>query len=168
MQRCERHMITFEDTKECPGCRTELAHRMGDAAPAADPAHAKKMDMGKVPIFQGFINYFPRAVVAVALVSEYGNRKYAPNAPTLNSEWREVSNGLLRYLDADMRHMVKRCIPSLGEYDEESEMAHLAHKAWNAMAELERAIADGVVEVRIGAQLNGLTPIPGTSKKVDL
>lgn len=159
-------------TGPCNGRRTNAC--FGDhfvpmaEAPASDAAHAKKMDMGKVPIFQGFLNYFPRAIIYVALISDYGKRKYAPDEPTFNSGWREVANGLLRYLDADARHMVKRCIPTLGEYDEESEMAHLAHKAWNAMAELERAILDGVVDVRVGVVIKDGVPQPGTSKKVDL
>ena len=141
----------------------------GDKAPTSDPAHAHKKDVGKIPVWQGFLNYFPRAVLAVALVSEYGKRKYAPDESVFNSGWRDVPEGLNRYLDADARHMVKRAISTLGEYDEESGMAHLAHKAWNAMAELERAITDGTVEVRIGNFIGSDGKITyGTSKKVEL
>lgn len=138
------------------------------AAPKSDPAAAKKMDMGKVPVWQGCLNYFPRALIYIALISDYGKRKYAPDAAVFNTGWRDVANGLERYLDADARHMLKRAIPTQGEYDDESEMAHLAHKAWNALAELERAIIDGVVQVRVGVVIVDGKPQPGTSKVVTL
>ena len=143
-------------------------HPTVDEAPATDSEKSKKMDVGKIPVWAGFLNYFPRAILAVALVSEYGKRKYAPDAKVLSTAWREVEDGLNRYLDADARHMIKRAIPSFGEYDEESDMAHLAHKAWNAMAELERAIMDHVVDVRVGNVIVNGKPVPHTSKKVEL
>lgn len=138
------------------------------AAPGTDKASAKKMDMGKVPVWQGFLNYFPRAIIATALVSEYGKRKYAPDAEEFNFGWRDVANGLNRYLDADARHMLKRAIPTQGEYDDESELAHLAHKAWNVMAELETALLNGVVQCRVGVVIVNGKPQPGTSKVVAL
>lgn len=166
-----RHALAHNhsETERCfPGCPVWRTIAMGDAAPPTDKPEAKKMDMGKVPVWQGFLNYFPRAIIAVALVSEYGKRKYAPDAPEFNSGWRDVPYGLNRYLDADARHMLKRAIPSQGEYDDESEQAHLAHKAWCAMAELERAITDGVVQVRVGVVIVDGKPQPGTSKVVTL
>lgn len=150
-----------------PGPLTFGAHVM-EEAPGTDTAAAKKMDMGKVPVWQGFLNYFPRAIIAVALVSEYGKRKYAPDAEEFNSGWRDVPNGINRYLDADARHMLKRAIPSQGEYDDESELAHLAHKAWNAMAELETALIKGTVQCRVGVVILNGKPQPGTSKVVTL
>lgn len=141
---------------------------MADQAPATDKPTARKMDAGKWPVWQGFFKYFPRAIIYVALVSDYGKRKYAPTDPVFNSGWRDVPYGLDRYMDADARHMLKRAIDTQGEYDDESEMAHLAHKAWCAMAELERAITDKVIEVRTGVEIVNGIPIAGTSKLVTL
>lgn len=137
-----------------------------DAAPATDKADSRKMDAGKIPMWQGLINYFPRALVAVALVSEYGKRKYDPENPIFDTGWARVTNGIPRYKDAEMRHFIKETIGS--DYDEESEMAHRAHKLWNDMAVLERDLRDGRVELRRGVEIVNGKPQPGTSKKVEL
>lgn len=139
---------------------------MSDKAPAADPVKAQKKDLGKPPVWRGVFNYFPRAIVAVAMVSEYGDRKYNPDNPVFGTGWREVPDGLNRYMDADARHMLKRAMA--GEYDDESGMAHLAHKAWCAMAELERALSDGYVVVMRGNDVVDGKPVPGTATEVKL
>lgn len=138
-------------------------HRI-DSAPPGETGNAKKLDVGKAPVVQGFNNYFPHAIVAVSYVSEYGDRKYSETPGTYKSGWKDVPNGQARYADADGRHRLKLQIE--GNYDAESEIAHLAHKAWNAMAELETAIVKGGVEIRIGNQLDGLVPRLGTFKRV--
>lgn len=128
---------------------------------------ARKMDMGKPPIVAGFLHYFPRAVTAVAYVSEYGDRKYAqPGKPHYSPAWQEVQDGEQRYGDADGRHRVKTVLE--GDYDAESDLAHLAHKAWNAFAELEIALKSGRVELRVGNQIVDGAPVPGTFKRVSL
>lgn len=145
----------------------------GDRAPASDAANGggRKMDDGKAPILQGFFRYFPRAVMGVAWVSEYGDRKYVdPKAPPdahYTDNWCRVANGLDRYGDADARHTLKRYTD--GEYDiHDSGLAHLQQKAWNAMAELERALRDGVIECRRGNDIVDGKPVLGTARKVDL
>lgn len=145
-----------------------MAH--GDKAPATDAATGggRKMDDGKAPILQGFLRYFPRAVIGVAWVSEYGDRKYAgPNGPHYTDNWARVANGLDRYGDADARHTLKRHIE--GEYDvKDSGLAHLQQKAWNAMAELERALRDGTIECRRGNDIVDGKPVLDTAYKVEL
>lgn len=162
----------------CEGCSDTEPTRLvgGDRlapsgfgiAPAGDTGHARKLDMGKPPIAQGFIKYFARAMVAVSFVSEYGSRKYARPENPYSLGWQDVQNGEGRFADADARHRVK-AFPFLeGNYDRESGLAHLAHKAWNALAELELALKNGRVECRIGNEIEDGAPVPDTFKAVEL
>ena len=156
---------------QCRGCVMERAPARDDftSQMRADElgSHAKKMDVGKPPVGQGFLSYFGRAIVAVAYVSEYGDRKYwEPGKPHYSTAWQDVVDGEARYGDADGRHRLKPVWE--GDYDAESELAHLAHKAWNAMAELELALKNGRVELRMGNQVKDGRPIPGTYKVVPL
>lgn len=137
----------------------------GDTAPATDKPTSQKMDVGKVPMFQGFLRYFFRASYAVALVSEYGKRKYTPDAAEFNSGWRDVLNGPARYGDAALRHMTKALA---GSYDEGSDIAHLAHAAWNILAVLEIMLEKKELELRVGNVIVNGKPVLHTSKKVEL
>lgn len=88
-----------------------------------------KLDAGKPSIWQGAINYFPRAIREVAKVSTFGATKYAWKG------WETVPNGYTRYSDAMARHFIKE---GEGEaYDPDSHIVHAAHTAWNALARLE-------------------------------
>lgn len=89
-----------------------------------------KVDAGKAPVLQGFLHYFPRAVLAVAEISAFGVQKgYAWNS------WETVENGINRYGDAQVRHLVKEVLE--GPLDAQSKKLHAAHEAWNSMARLE-------------------------------
>lgn len=106
-----------------------------------------KFDDGKPPMQTMVLDYFPHALAAIAMVSEYGARKYATGG------WKGVENGLERYADAGARHNNLRAIE--GEYDDgDSGLSHRAQKAWNALAELELAILTGVVEITRGNVLD--------------
>lgn len=87
-----------------------------------------KLDAGKVRpelIFRGFA----RALEAVAEVATYGANKYTDDG------WECVESGVKRYADARYRHQLRR---HQGEtVDQESRLRHLAHEAWNVLAELE-------------------------------
>lgn len=89
-----------------------------------------KYDDGKAPIQRGFIDYFPRAIKAVALISGYGFEKYKAWGG-----WKTVPDGEARYEDACGRHTLDRVKD--GPYDPESKHLHRAHRAWNALATLE-------------------------------
>jgi hypothetical protein len=90
---------------------------------------AIKYDGGKAPIFRGAISYFPRAIEAVAAVSNFGATKYAWKG------WESVDNGYDRYSDALVRHLAHE---GKGEVlDPDSGFLHAAHTAWNALARLE-------------------------------
>ena len=88
-----------------------------------------KMDGGKPPVYRGVFSYFPRAVEAVATVSAFGAAKYNWNG------WEHVEDGITRYSDAMVRHLIKE---GKGEVlDDDSGFRHAAHTAWNALARLE-------------------------------
>lgn len=72
---------------------------------------------------------FARALIEVCKVGTYGAVKYSDNG------WMEVPNGEDRYDDAKLRHWLKE---KSGEAcDADTELAHAAHEAWNALARLD-------------------------------
>ena len=72
---------------------------------------------------------FPNALAHVDRVGKFGARKYTKGG------FIEVPNGQVRYFNAEMRHANKHLSGELRDPD--SNELHLAHKAWNALAELE-------------------------------
>lgn len=86
----------------------------------------RKDDSGKPKLVQGFLEYFPNAIAEVARVSEFGAIKYDWG------NWKFVNDGVNRYTEALGRHLL-----SEDAIDEESNLLHAAHIAWNAMARLE-------------------------------
>lgn len=104
-----------------------------------DSAEAKevgaiKFDGGKPCVWQGVINYFPRALWGVAEVSTFGAEKYAW------AGWQNVENGYVRYQDAKYRHALKEAMGQ--KIDDDSELMHLKHEAWGALAVLELYLRD--------------------------
>ena len=106
---------------------------MTELDPHGTDAHTPgaKLDAGKVRpelIFRGFA----RALHAIAEVGTHGANKYTDNG------WESVPNGTQRYADARYRHQLKRHI---GEtHDPDTRLLHLAHEAWNVLAELELSL----------------------------
>lgn len=94
-----------------------------------------KLDAGKAPVRRGVLAYFPRAIEAIALVSQAGAQKYAWKG------WEKVDDGVARYGDAADRHTLKAEIS--GPYDPDSGFLHVAHTAWNALAVLELKLREG-------------------------
>lgn len=90
---------------------------------------AVKYDGGKPCAFRGLVQYFPRAATAVAEISTFGASKYAW------AGWEAVPDGINRYSDAMVRHLLKE---GAGEdVDPDSGLLHAAHTAWGALARLE-------------------------------
>lgn len=102
-----------------------------------------KLDTGKPPLVMGVINYFPRALLAVAEVSTYGAKKYDLSLSDKN--WMRVPNGFQRYSDATGRHLT---MDAIGAYDEESGLLHAQMLAWNALARLELLLQDRELHVQ--------------------
>ena len=93
-----------------------------------------KLDAGKAPVFQGVVDYFPRALAAVANVSLAGANKYAWKG------WESVPDGYNRYKNAQYRHALKRSMEGVWDKDFEKmgvAILHDAQEAWNALAALE-------------------------------
>lgn len=88
-----------------------------------------KLDHGKSPVYRGLLDYFPRACLAVAEVSDRGAQKYSWKG------WEKVSDGVNRYQDAMVRHIANESIE--GRTDSETGLYHKAQIAWNALAALE-------------------------------
>lgn len=86
-----------------------------------------KYDGGKIKMGILFED-FPLALLELGAVSTYGDLKYK------RSSWRTVSDAEVRYHDAKSRHVV---FAGLEDVDEESELYHLAHEAWNCLALLQ-------------------------------
>lgn len=150
---------------------TIVAGNAADEAPRAENSlgaqfkeTAIKHDGGKAPVWQGFLNRFPLAVMGVALVSEYGFRKYGTY-----DGWEKVPDGLNRYTDAKARHEVLQSIE--GPYDDnDSGLAHALQEAWNAMARAQILLATRQIEMRRGNEIEVKDgkpyPVLGTAKKV--
>jgi hypothetical protein len=109
------------------------------AAKEADPSgldqHSPgaKVDAGKVRpslIIEGMA----RALWAVSEVATFGAAKYTDGG------WVLVQNGQARYADAQYRHVLKRAKGEL--IDDDSNLSHLAHEAWNALAKLDLALRE--------------------------
>lgn len=91
-----------------------------------------KMDGGKPPIARGVLQYFPRALQAVANLSLKGAEKYTWKG------WESVPDGHNRYSDALARHLLYEEIE--GPWDDGeggSGELHATAVAWNALARLE-------------------------------
>jgi hypothetical protein len=91
-----------------------------------------KLDAGKSPIVQGALAYFPRAIMAVANLSQVGAQKYSWKG------WETVDDGENRYNNAMGRHIVYEEIE--GIWDDGpggSGELHATAIAWNALARLE-------------------------------
>lgn len=87
-----------------------------------------KLDAGKAE-YDMVLFSFPDALAHVDRIGKFGARKYTKGG------FLDVPNGQARYFNAEIRHAIKKL---RGERnDPDSEELHLAHKAWNALAELQ-------------------------------
>lgn len=87
-----------------------------------------KLDAGKYE-YDMVMYSFPDALAHVDRIGKFGARKYTKGG------FLEVPNGQARYFNAEMRHSMKRLRGE--DIDPDSNELHLAHKAWNALAELQ-------------------------------
>lgn len=92
-----------------------------------------KDDNGKPPVSLVFES-FPRALIEIAKVAGHGEKKYTRGG------WKHVPNALLRYADAGARHELNKFID--GPIDPDSGHLHLAHQAWNVLAQLELTLME--------------------------
>ena len=86
-----------------------------------------KADAGK-PRVGLVLRDFSRALKEVSKVGTFGAIKYSDHG------WVSVPNGINRYDDALFRHLME---PHTDTIDGQSDLYHMAHAAWNALAVLE-------------------------------
>ena len=99
-----------------PAIEEAKAIAIGAKALPTDPV-ARKM----IPVYTGFISYFPRAIAAVSKISMVGGIQHGQTAENLH--WDRSKSG--DELDALMRHILDK---------------DWAQVAWRAMANLEKQL----------------------------
>ncbi len=88
----------------------------------------------EIPVFTGFVQYFPRAMKEVARVSYIGNEQHHPGTPL---HWDKTKSKDEK--DAQLRHDIDHI---LGNVQDTDGALHLAKAAWRAMAALERYLEE--------------------------
>lgn len=110
-----------------------MSEELGRQSKEQDPSGLKpsdpgaKLDNGK-PDLDLVLGDFSRALEEVGKVGTFGAAKYS------KSGWLEVPNAISRYSSALLRHFFSG---KNEERDRDSNLLHLSHLAWNALAILE-------------------------------
>lgn len=111
-------------------------HQVGQAVQERDPhglasdEPGAKLDADKLRV-DLVLDGFSLALTEVAQVATYGAKKYSEGG------WQHVPKGEQRYRSAAGRHRLKRVHET---HDPDTNILHLAHEAWNVLAELELAL----------------------------
>jgi len=85
-----------------------------------------------IPIYSGFIKYFPLGIAEVARLSKIGNDQHNPGLPLFWDRSKSTDE-----LDAMCRHMVD---DASGVPMDSDGVSHKAKVAWRAMADLEKSL----------------------------
>ena len=93
------------------------------------PLPTEPKERKSIPIYSGFIKYFPDAMAAVAELSRIGNDQHNPGKPL---HWDRSKSG--DELDALTRHLSEA-----GTVDTDG-VRHSTKVAWRAMANLQKEI----------------------------
>lgn len=89
-----------------------------------------------IPIYTGFVKYFPKAIAAVAQLSQVANEQHNPGQPVHWAKEKSTDEP-----DALMRHLTDQ---AQGEVYDTDGILHAIKVAWRAMANLERLLESGV------------------------
>ena len=109
-------------------CKKELVYDL------TDDGKGKKYDSGKSMVGT-LCRVFPRALLGIGQCIEFGTRKYPKP-----DNWKLVDGAFTRYQDSMMRHYLKFLAGQ--EKDSETNLLHLKHMVWNALAILELYLMD--------------------------
>lgn len=113
-----------------------------------------------IPVYSGFVAYFPRGMCAVAELSMIANEQHNPGEPL---HWAKEKSTDEK--DALMRHLVDP-LTNGGDLYDADRILHATKKAWRAMADLERLLDTGVPTLRpdpekpVAEQIDDLCGIP--------
>lgn len=94
-----------------------------------DDGRGKKYDSNKSMVGT-LCRVFPHALLGIGQCIEFGTHKYPKP-----DNWKLVDEAFIRYQDSMMRHYLKFLAGQ--EKDSETNLVHLKHMAWNALAILE-------------------------------
>ena len=131
------------DTKECKALHWSALEKINTPKKKISKQESIFTDNPKtrksIPVYSGFIKYFPRAIAAVANLSYIGNQQHHPDKPLF---WDKPKSS--DHADAMMRHLIDDVVgkqrgEEMGD-TEENPFASVREKvavAWRAMAELE-------------------------------
>ncbi len=97
----------------------------------SDKAQARK----NIPVYSGFVKYFPNAMKEVAVCSRIANEQHHAGKPL---HWD--MNKSTDELDALMRHLVDHTTNPI----DDDGIRHITKVAWRAMAMLERILTNKV------------------------
>ena len=104
-------------------CKKELGYDL------TDDGKGKKYDSGKSMVGT-LCRVFPRALLGIGQCIAFGTKKYPKP-----DNWKLVDGAFTRYQDSMMRHYLKFLAGQ--EKDSETNLLHLKHMVWNALAVLE-------------------------------
>ena len=102
-----------------------------NAEVVADKAQERK----KIPVYSGFVKYFPNAIKEVAVCSRIANEQHHAGKP-LHWDMDKSTDEL----DAMMRHLIDH----ISEPIDDDGIRHITKVAWRAMAMLERILTNKV------------------------
>ena len=104
-------------------------HKKEPVYDLTDDGKGKKYDSGKSMVGT-LCRVFPRALLGVGQCIAFGTKKYPKP-----DNWKLVDGAFTRYQDSMMRHYLKFLAGQ--EKDSETNLLHLKHMVWNALAVLE-------------------------------
>lgn len=123
--------------RNAPASSTERAWVEVDSEPVAKPLlTTDKAARKAMPIARGVVDYFPRALAAVAHVSFKANEQHNPGEPM---HWDKSKS--TDHEDCIMRHLIER-----GATDDDG-LLHSAKLAWRALALLETELEAAATKV---------------------
>ena len=110
-----------------------IPRKLRDSMEAQDTAQDTAQERKKIPVYLGFIKYFPNAIKEVSKASLIANDQHHPDTPV---HW-DMDKSTDEY-DALMRHLIDHDIEPMDDDD----ILHLTKVAWRAMAGLERYLTN--------------------------
>jgi hypothetical protein len=118
------------------------------------PLPTNAQERKDIPIYSGFIKYFPLAIAEVARLSKIGNDQHNPGLPLFWDRSKSTDE-----LDAMCRHMVDE---ASGVPLDTDGVSHKAKVAWRAMADLQKSL-EAEVQVEVTKRPTKLAAGYGTS-----
>ncbi len=100
----------------------------------SEMSKATKARYDKPQPYRGVLARFPRAILEIAKVSVYGDKKH--ERPFGDVDFLDIPEAEVSFVEAEVRHLLKEAIH--GPINrEDGDLLHKAQKAWEALADLE-------------------------------